>query len=95
MSKQLLSFLLSELKTVRILCRHPKCGATTEFDISRVDNVMADFACPVCHQKAMLADGDATTENHFRSLQAAIDGIDRARARFGVEFVLPVAEKRE
>ncbi|HYH66571.1 MAG TPA: hypothetical protein VD866_17890 [Urbifossiella sp.] len=96
MSRRLLAFLLSELKTVRLICQRPQCGAVTEMS---VESLGARFAnrtpgCPVCnHDFAGVAAGDRDSQNALVRLAdaiLAIQGVGRSTpAGVEVEFVLP------
>jgi hypothetical protein len=48
MSRKLLAFLLSELRTVRVICKNPACGAVVELPIERLGVKMHDARCRVC-----------------------------------------------
>ncbi len=96
MSRRLLAFLLSELKTVRIICQHPSCGAVTEMTVeamaTRFKGRTAE--CPVCQsQFAGVAGGMPGEDNALFKLAAGIlasQGAGKATPPgVEVEFVLP------
>ena len=59
MSKQLLSSPLSKLNTVRIICRHDKCGSTFELSLNHL--------CVISSLNALVAAIGATVETKGRS----------------------------
>lgn len=84
MSRKLFAFLLSELKTVRIICQ--KCGGTAEMTVEQVSQRSA-LNCPACRSE--LADFNGGQHPLF-SLTKAIDHLQKGvKPPFQVEFVLP------
>ena len=87
MSRRLLAFLLSDLDTVRILCRRPGCGGVTEMPVANVAARFADPRCPVC--QAELLPGNAAGTNALTQLARAVTALQAHADKVGVEFVLP------
>lgn len=88
MSEKLLRFLLSELKTVRVLCKDAACGAITEMPIGKLDAMLRakQCACPVCG-RSFLSPPDVG-QNYFAMLAIAIAGLAAIKSNVEVEFVL-------
>jgi hypothetical protein len=84
MSEKLLKLLLSDLNTIRIVCRH--CGAAMEVPVERLGNA-GDVFCPGCpvDKKTVLrsARGD-----DLAALAAAIVRLKQAKD-VEIEFVVP------
>ena len=87
MSKHLLSFLLSELKTVRILCQNEACRAILEMPISEVARFVSGGQCPFCQRQFRVVN-----ENTLVTLAEAIKNLQSIKDKVQVEFVLPVEE---
>jgi len=94
MSRKLLAFLLSELSTVRVICKHDKCGVVTELP---ADQLPVRFGgdpvfCPHCRLSlcAGLSSHAAgrAPHNPMTALAYAIAEVSRADAKFDLEFVL-------
>lgn len=86
MSRKLFAFLLSELGTVRLLCRSPQCGAATELTIEQMGLRMMPPFCPVC--RAPLLSGH-TNDNSLTRLAAALIELRAQTGTVEIEFVLP------
>jgi hypothetical protein len=84
MSRNLLVFLLSELDTVRVICRHANCGVTIELPVGQLGQRFANGHCPACNQ--LLASGG---KNAFEQLTEAVRAFKAYDKTVGVEFVLP------
>ena len=85
MSRKLFVFLLSELKTVRFICK--KCGAVAEMNIDKIDQ---SFGAPSC--KGCSAPYDGANTNHINALTRLGKALEAAQAgSLGceIEFVLP------
>ena len=87
MSRRLLVFLLSELATLRVVCRRPGCGGVTEMPLDRVAARFADPRCPVCQGE--LLPGNAAGANPLTQLARAAVALQAHAANVDVEFVLP------
>lgn len=87
MSKHLLSFLLTELKTIRFHCK--KCLAVVELpngeDIRRA---FRNGTCPVCDAQIRSA-SDVTAAELFSRLAALRRMADLFADQMEIEFVLP------
>lgn len=95
MSRHLLVFLLSELRTVRLICT--RCGVVSEMTIAKMSTHMDPAKCPSCHEDLCpLSERDrkSTGEdtNPFRMLGQAIESLAREKT-VQIEFVLPAEEK--
>ncbi len=88
MSKTLFSFLLSELKTVRILCREKKCGGIFELPIDALF-LKRPIECPFCEAK--WGDGQ---NNPLKDLAHILEKLGGMSQLFDVEFVLPGEERK-
>jgi hypothetical protein len=87
-SKELLTFLLSELNIVRVICQSPHCGAVIEVRTDNLYKTFQECACPVC--KASFTP-DRGAENPFRLLALALDTFSKITRQVDLEFVLQVA----
>jgi hypothetical protein len=92
MSRKLLAFLLSELATVRVICKNPKCGNVTELKTSVVgkwfnDASTGEVRCPTCGNVFYAT--TAGRDNPFLSLEHAVNDFSLIAARVGIEFVVP------
>lgn len=86
MTKKLFSFLVSELKTVRVICKNRVCGAITELPVEQVERVFQDPKCPVCGMHLSGGEGGlALLGSALRILGASKDKVE-------VEFAVPVAD---
>jgi len=83
MSKNLFSFMIGELKVVRLICKQNNCGAIAEIDVAKLSK-RKSFACPCCK----VSYEDSPDGPLFR-LGRAIAEIEN-NAELDVEFVLPV-----
>ena len=88
MSETLLRFLLTELKTVRVICKRKDCGAVTELPVERLEHAFREFKCPLCRAKIRNAPGE---EDVFDLLGRAVRKLHepQVRERIAIEFVLP------
>lgn len=101
MSKRLWSFMLSELRIVRIICKNkPKdpasgkdreCGVVTELP---ADQLSAKFGgdpayCPHCRLWLCQGAPSRNGQNALTFLAYAIAEAQKPDAKFDVEFVLP------
>lgn len=85
MSEKLIKFLLSELKTVRVHCRHKGCGAIIEIPTADLGRKFGGGHCPICQQLLQLP-GD---NNGFIQLAEAVKNLTGAKSNVEVEFALP------
>lgn len=85
MSETLFKFLLSELKTVRVRCRHNGCGAVVEIPTAELGHKFGNGHCPVCQQVLQLP-GD---NNGFIQLAEAVKNLTGAKSNVEIEFALP------
>jgi hypothetical protein len=81
-SERWLKFLLSELKTIRIVCK--KCKTKIEMDIDAVNKKGLNCPCG-----AMLIDGQAQPDIVTIATLAKDVGILQQSQAFELEFVLP------
>lgn len=85
MSELILRILLSEIKTVRVICR--SCGAIVEVEVADIPRRFENGACPfcqVCFKTLSLPESDVLG-NFAKALQKLIE-VD---SKLGVEIVLP------
>jgi hypothetical protein len=87
MSEKLLKLLLSDLTSIRIVCR--KCGAAVEVPIDRLGNA-GDVYCPGCprDEKTVLR---YAKRDDLINLAAAITQLKQAKD-VEIEFVVPEKE---
>jgi hypothetical protein len=81
MSERLFKFLLSELHTVRVLCKNPKCGMTSELPIALLRN----YGNTCHHCQALLCDPSRNDLKSFAEVAELLAG----SGLVGLEFVLP------
>lgn len=96
MSRRLLAFLLSELKTVRVICPRPSCAAVTEVSIEQLGSRFSDRTpgCPLCrHEFVGVSAKDHEQHNPLARLSEAILAIQGDgklnKPNVQIEFVLP------
>lgn len=87
MSKKLFSFMIGELRTIRLICKVKNCGAVSEFGIDRLVKAPM-LRCPCC--KAEYA--NASADDPLVMLGKALQELSRDTENLDVEFVLPVKE---
>lgn len=88
MSRKLFAFLLSELKTLRIVCK--KCGSVIEMNLETTD-LKKGLNCPTCLHTELVSANDAANRSliTLSSLVDAINGLNKSSKSYEVEFVLP------
>jgi hypothetical protein len=101
MSQTLLKFLLSELKTFRIVCRGKPdgktvCGAVLEVSRERLATTFKpkECKCPVCGEPFHTYEPAGNTRNPFAALAEALARTDSIEDRMVVELVLPVPPEK-
>ena len=92
MSRKLFAFLLSELKTVRVICQRKECGAVTEVTLDRMQARFAQAACPVCNHDLLPPFSGA--DNPLTRLAKAVRELQDAAVteKVQIEFVVPDAD---
>jgi hypothetical protein len=88
MSKHLLSFLLSELTTVRVICKG--CGVIVELPIHDLGTRFREAKCPLCNRELLARDD----EDALRNLDNAILAIKKFTDRVEIEFVMLVCSPK-
>lgn len=83
MSRKLLAFLLSELSTVRVLCK--KCGGVIEFPCEKLAFYFQSPKCPLCRHDF----GPSDDDNPFAAIAKAVATFKLIHGQVDVEFVLP------
>jgi hypothetical protein len=78
MSRKLFAFLLTELKTVRLVCQ--KCGGASELSVEQVA-ACSHFQCPACR-------AELVHPGILRELAKNIEFLSKLPG-FDLEFVLP------
>ena len=86
MSEEILRVMLSELGTVRVVCK--SCQAVTEIAADRLPAIFDAKRCPCCH-----TDFDISNRNGFKELAAALALLASMESRVGIEFVIPQPHK--
>ena len=97
MSEKLLRFfLLSEIKTVRLVCKHEGCKAIVEIPLSDLENRFSGGCCAVCKASWGVADqnrpGPREGINWLRILSQTVSELNMETVMVEVEFVLPAKE---
>jgi hypothetical protein len=90
MSRKLFAFLLSELSTVRLICKRPTCGGVAEMPIDQLEKRFEGQyapACPVCGGTYQGIDGSRPTAFHL--LAVAVKRLQQCKDAVEIEFVLP------
>jgi hypothetical protein len=88
MSRKLFAFLLSELKTARVICPQPQCGAVTEVSVAQLSGRFDRHpCCPLC--KKEFFDAATSQPNPIERLADAIRDLQADTKRVQIEFVLP------
>jgi hypothetical protein len=81
-SEKLFRFLLSELKTIRVICKNGVCGAIVEVPVDQAIKTFRNDQCPVCHKSFVPAS--------IMSLAIAIQELNQKKDEVDVEFVIPL-----
>lgn len=98
MSRRLLAFLLSELKTVRLICPRPQCGGVAELSVEslavRFGATVRQPACPLCNHDFVGVDSSSKYQTNplLRLSEAVLElqGVGKTVApELQIEFVLP------
>ena len=97
MSRSLFAFLLSELKTVRLVCQKPHCGGVTELSVEKVAqrfgqvNAHDSPCCPVCNTPF---DGVGLgPQNQIAVFARSVLNLAAVTGSLQIEFILPDNEK--
>jgi hypothetical protein len=88
MSRKLLVFLLSELKTIRVICKNPECRVTSELPIEKLETKFQVSACPACRKQIY-----PPNVNPFLSLATAVEKFREWKDSIDIEFVFPDEEE--
>jgi hypothetical protein len=88
-SRHLLAFLLSELTTVRLLCKAPGCGVIFEMPLEALAGARWR-ACPSCHASFDPAQSGTGPLLDFAAAARALQGFQKV---LDLEFVLPADPK--
>lgn len=96
MSRELFAFLLSELQTIRVLCRGQRngkpCSGVVELDLADLEHFYQRLnACPLCGSSfgVFPASSGGVAQDGFTPLQRALADLNAVAKRFEVELVLP------
>ncbi len=87
MSKTLLSVMIEELETIRLICQNPDCRCVAEFKASKLEGAPY-FQCQFC--------GVVFTEPDNKMLSdfvCSMKLLKNARKKLGVEFIIPAKEQ--
>lgn len=87
MSRRLFAFLLSELATVRVICKNPTCGGVVELPVSRLSAQHGNTICHICG--ANFQTHLSNEPNPFTALAVAFQQIKQHADKMDVEFVVP------
>jgi hypothetical protein len=89
-SRNLLAFLVNELKTVRVICRNTKCkGSVIEMEIAKLGEKYSDPICPMCGSQL----ASSSQFNPLVKLSQAIVALS-GEDRVQIEFILPENDAR-
>jgi hypothetical protein len=99
-SEKLLRFFkLSELVTVRLVCKHQKCGAIVELPLNQIEKMFKEGRCRVCgepfHVKETLQgfiQGPIPEFNWLSELALSVAKLNHSGVMVDVEFVIPGKE---
>lgn len=86
MSKKLLTFLLSEVRAVRVICQKPGCDGAAEVSLDRMKTLFANPYCPICGGPFQ---GFPVASNPLVHLAKAMLDMQTHAGIAQVEFVLP------
>jgi hypothetical protein len=87
MSRRLFAFLLSELKTLRLVCKNPACGNVAELTPERLAS--GQYAsCPFCTYSFITKKDDRDTYP-LVALAHAILAVRDLKKNVEVEFIAP------
>ena len=90
MSELILRIFLSELKTFRLHCKRPNCGAITEVSLGRIPAaLLEEFKCPCC-RKPFGRDGT----NYLDKLARSFEGLEACCEDLDAEFILHLKDKK-
>lgn len=87
MSEKLFRFLLSEIRTVRLVCQNPECGGVAEVPITRMGNTPAVNECRICSRHYF--SGQLEHNNPIMKLAAAIRELQDKTTDVKIGFSLP------
>jgi hypothetical protein len=88
MSRKLLAFLLSELQTVRVICKNSACRGVIELPLSHLAAKLHDATCPLCHQPFIQL--RKREDNPFALFGKAVEEPQHyAPERYELEFIIP------
>ena len=85
MSEHLLRILLTELSTVRLVCKSKDCGAVTEVSLDQLAFRFGDVRCPVCH--ADFGEADASG-NPLKNFALAVRALQSRSKLLEAEFIV-------
>lgn len=88
MSEKLFRFLVSEIKSMRVICKNKDCGTVLEIPLKKLEDGRGEIQCPVC--KNWLQKGGINC--HLSDLAAALDRFSKLDY-VDVEFTLPDVSK--
>lgn len=90
MSQKQIAIRISELKTARVICKHPGCGAVVESPVDRLATFFQGnpVNCRFC-QRALCVSKDIHTWTNFLILAHVVSEAANPDAKFDIEFVLP------
>ena len=96
MSKKLISFLLTELVIVRILCQgkiknETPCGTVLEVPVRKLLTMFhqKDAVCPCCGQTFQVFEKTGTGKDPFAPFANALTALADIDDRVKLEFVIP------
>ena len=79
-----MNILLSEVTAVRVLCKAPNCGASTEVPVDGLSQALRDGRCPGCGRSAV----DLTAGHPLALLARALLAVGTPQTCGDIELVL-------
>ncbi|HEY7329019.1 MAG TPA: hypothetical protein VH592_15355 [Gemmataceae bacterium] len=99
MSEKLMrTFKLNEIATVRLVCKHPGCGAVTEVTLDRLEKCFQDGRCKVCSAPFNVVEMGVpfTNPRHMMSwlceFAKCVEVLTKSDVMVDLEFAVPIQE---
>lgn len=99
MSEKLLrTFRLSDITTVRLICKHPGCGAVTEVTLDRLEKCFQSGSCKVCNAPFNVVE-QGRDFNHPRYMASwlcefakCVEALKKDSVTVDLEFAVPIQD---
>lgn len=89
MAEAILRIPLTELQTIRLVCKRDNCGGVAEIPTMRLDAIVGQVRCPSCGQTFNAK--QVGSMNALKGLGLVIKSLATEEG-FAVEFVVPSTE---